>query len=190
MEHEARITARHVWVLALASVGAFMISLDSQVVAAALTTIRRDLGASIETLQWTVNAYNLSFAVLLLTVVGMVWLALVASPGLPYPELLPPLIVGGCGVSFAIPAAQRAALGAVEMGEVGKASGAVGSLRRLGAVFGVAILTTVFAVTGSFASASSFTAGFAPAMGAAAGLALIGAVAGLGIPGMPRRIVR
>jgi EmrB/QacA subfamily drug resistance transporter len=55
------------WVLALASAASFMAALDSLVVTTALTTIRRDLGASIETLQWTVNAYNLSFAVLLLT---------------------------------------------------------------------------------------------------------------------------
>jgi EmrB/QacA subfamily drug resistance transporter len=59
--------ARKSWVLALASIASFMAALDSLVVTTALGTIRRDLGASIETLQWTVNAYNLSFAVLLLT---------------------------------------------------------------------------------------------------------------------------
>ena len=55
------------WVLALASVASFMAALDALVVTTALGTIRVDLGASIEALQWTVNAYNLSFAVLLLT---------------------------------------------------------------------------------------------------------------------------
>ena len=55
------------WVLTLASLASFMIFLDAMVVATALSTIRRDLGASIEALEWTVNAYNLSFAVLLLT---------------------------------------------------------------------------------------------------------------------------
>jgi len=55
------------WVLALTSAAAFMAALDAQVVTTALGNIRHDLGASIETLQWTVNAYNLSFAVLLLT---------------------------------------------------------------------------------------------------------------------------
>src|SRR5258708_2964336 len=55
------------WVLALTSGGSFMAVLDAMVVATALGTIRVDLGASIETLQWTMNAYNLSFAVLLLT---------------------------------------------------------------------------------------------------------------------------
>jgi MFS family permease len=55
------------WVLALASIASFMAALDSLVVTTALGNIRADLGASIEMLQWTVNAYNLCFAVLLLT---------------------------------------------------------------------------------------------------------------------------
>lgn len=60
-------TSAKTWVLALTSVASFMVSLDSQVVMTALSTIRADLGASIETLEWTVNAYILTFAVLLLT---------------------------------------------------------------------------------------------------------------------------
>src|SRR5260370_36847661 len=59
--------ATKVWVLALTSVASFMISLDSQVVTLALTTMRRDLGASIGQLEWTGNAYILRFAVLLLS---------------------------------------------------------------------------------------------------------------------------
>ena len=54
-------------ILALTSAASFMISLDSQVVTLALSTIRLDLGASVEQLEWIVNAYILSFAVLLLT---------------------------------------------------------------------------------------------------------------------------
>jgi EmrB/QacA subfamily drug resistance transporter len=54
------------WVLALAAVASFMVALDTLVVSTALTTIRADLEASVEQLEWTVNAYNLSFAVLLM----------------------------------------------------------------------------------------------------------------------------
>src|SRR6476646_4479498 len=59
--------ARRTWVLALTSVASFMVALDALVVTTALNTMRADLAASIEALEWTVNAYNLSFAVLLLT---------------------------------------------------------------------------------------------------------------------------
>ena len=55
------------WVLALTATGSLMAMLDAMVVVTALGTIRRDLGASIEALEWILNAYNLSFAVLLLT---------------------------------------------------------------------------------------------------------------------------
>jgi len=55
------------WTFAIVSVALFMVTLDNLVVSTALPTIRRDLGASIESLEWTVNAYTLAFAVLLLT---------------------------------------------------------------------------------------------------------------------------
>jgi EmrB/QacA subfamily drug resistance transporter len=59
--------ATKAWTLALTSVASFMVILDAMVVATALSTIRLDLGTSIEALEWTMNAYNLSFAALLLT---------------------------------------------------------------------------------------------------------------------------
>src|SRR5882724_9893540 len=55
------------WVLVLASAANLMVGLDALVVTTALTEIGRDLGASIEALEWTVNAYALSFAAFLLT---------------------------------------------------------------------------------------------------------------------------
>ncbi|MGZ6350387.1 MAG: MFS transporter, partial [Ktedonobacterales bacterium] len=61
------MTSKQGWALGLASVGSFMVALDALVVATALSTIRLHLGASIEELEWTVNAYTLSFAVLLMT---------------------------------------------------------------------------------------------------------------------------
>jgi MFS family permease len=55
------------WTLALTSLGLFMVALDTLVVTTALPVLRVDLGASLPDLEWTVNAYNLSFACLLLT---------------------------------------------------------------------------------------------------------------------------
>ena len=54
------------WTVVLAGLGSLMAALDTLVVSTALSTIRLDLGASIEELEWTVNAYNLSLAVLLI----------------------------------------------------------------------------------------------------------------------------
>ncbi len=58
---------RTIWTFVITSVALFMVTLDNLVVTMALPSIRLDLGASIEDLEWTVNAYTLSFAVLLLT---------------------------------------------------------------------------------------------------------------------------
>jgi len=56
-----------VWTLILTSAALFIITLDNLVVTTALPSIRHDLHASIQQLEWTVNAYTLTFAVLLLT---------------------------------------------------------------------------------------------------------------------------
>src|SRR5215217_2631850 len=58
---------RTLWTFAITSVALFMVVLDNLVVSTALPVIRTDLGATIEQLEWTVNAYTLTFAVFLLT---------------------------------------------------------------------------------------------------------------------------
>src|ERR1700727_1273119 len=55
------------WTFAITSTALFMASLDNLVVTTALPSIRAHLHTSLEGLQWTVNAYTLTFAVLLLT---------------------------------------------------------------------------------------------------------------------------
>jgi EmrB/QacA subfamily drug resistance transporter len=55
------------WTLAIVSIGLFMVVLDNLIVNVALPSIHRDLGASIQALEWIVNAYVLAYAVLLLT---------------------------------------------------------------------------------------------------------------------------
>jgi MFS family permease len=110
---------------------------------------------------------------------GLAWIAAIARTGLPYWELVAPMVIAGCGVSFAIPAAASAVMGSVPPPMIGKASGTYNTLRQLGGVFGVAICAAVFAANGGYASPADFTDGFGPAMGGCAGLALAGAIAGL-----------
>ena len=62
-----RMTPKALWTLAITSVAVFMVTLDNLVVTTAIPVIREDLHASLSGLQWTVNAYTLTFAVLLLT---------------------------------------------------------------------------------------------------------------------------
>ena len=67
MSPTATNATHRIWTLVIVSLGLFMMVLDNLVVNVALPSIRVDLGASIQTLEWTVNAYVLSYAVLLLT---------------------------------------------------------------------------------------------------------------------------
>ena len=61
------LTPKALWTLAITSVAVFMVTLDNLVVTTAIPVIRQDLHAGLSGLQWTVNAYTLTFAVLLLT---------------------------------------------------------------------------------------------------------------------------
>jgi EmrB/QacA subfamily drug resistance transporter len=157
------------------------------------------LGAGLRLLPWTatfmtvapiagaladrIGERPLMVAGLSLQAAGLAWLALIVEPGMAYSEMLAPFIVGGVGVSMAIPAAQNSVVGSVAMDALGKAAGTNSMMRELGGVFGIAVVVAVFAGAGSYASAQAFTDGFAPAMLVAAGLALAGAVAGLALPG-------
>ncbi len=58
---------RALWTYLATGVAVFMVSMDNLVVTNALPVIRRQLGTGLEGLEWTVNAYTLTFAVLLLT---------------------------------------------------------------------------------------------------------------------------
>ncbi|RKT66981.1 EmrB/QacA subfamily drug resistance transporter [Saccharothrix variisporea] len=126
---------------------------------------------------------------LLLQGVGMAWLASVSGPDVGYAQMLPPLVVGGVGVSMAMPAAQKSVVGAVGPAEVGQASGVLTVLRILGGVFGIAVLGAVFGAFGGVGSPAAFTAGFGPAIGVAAAFALLGCVVALGMPGRRAAVV-
>jgi MFS family permease len=99
---------------------------------------------------------------MLLQGVGLAWLALIATTNVGYPHLVSPLLVAGVGISMALPTTPTAALSAVPPTDMGKASGANGTLQRFGGAFGVAAASAVFAATGQLGTPASFTAGSAP----------------------------
>jgi EmrB/QacA subfamily drug resistance transporter len=160
------------------------------------------LDAGIRLLPWTATLFVVApitgarisrvgerpFAVagLLLQAAGMGWIALIAAPDVAYWRLVAPLAMAGCGVSMAMPALQNAVVSAVAPASIGKASGAFNMMRQLGGVFGIAILVAVFSGDGGYASPQLFSNGFTTAIGAAAALSLLGAVAGLWLPGRVR----
>ncbi len=68
MKSSAPVSRRTmIWTIVVTSVAVFMVSLDNLVVTMALPSIKEHLHTSLQSLEWTVNAYTLTFAVLLLT---------------------------------------------------------------------------------------------------------------------------
>ena len=59
------------WTLVLTAIGLFMVTLDALVVATALPAIQRDIHAGISTLEWTVNAYALTYAAGIVTAAAL-----------------------------------------------------------------------------------------------------------------------
>ena len=118
---------------------------------------------------------------MLLQAVGLAAFAGLAGSHAGYLELVGPLVVAGVGISMALPTTPAAALSAVPVEEMGKASGANTTLQRFGGAFGVAVVTAVFTAHGHIGSASAFDAGFRPALAVAAGLSLIGAGSALAV---------
>jgi MFS family permease len=87
---------------------------------------------------------------------------------------------------MALPTVPTAVISAVAPEEMGKASGINYMMQRFGAVFAVAIGSSVFAAYGHLGSAASVTDGFKPALAVCAGLSLLGTLTALAIPARRR----
>lgn len=123
---------------------------------------------------------------MLLQGVGLAWFALIATTNVGYTHLVGPLLVAGVGISMALPTTPTAALSAVPPADIGKASGANGTLQRFGGAFGVAAASAVFAANSQLGTPASFTAGFRPALAVAAGFSLLGVISALAVAGRRR----
>jgi EmrB/QacA subfamily drug resistance transporter len=118
---------------------------------------------------------------------GTAWIAAIARTGLPFSHLVAPLIVAGVGISMAIPSAQNSVVGSATLETAGKLAGINSTMRELGGVFGIAVAVAVFAAAGGYATSQSFIDGFGPAIAVSSGLALLGALCGLALPGRRSR---
>jgi MFS family permease len=118
---------------------------------------------------------------LLLQAAGLGWIALRAEPGTGSPWLVPALLAAGVGISLALPTVPTAVLGAVAPPEMGKASGIITMMQRFGAVFAIALASSVFAAYGHLGSPVGITAGFRPALAVSAALSLVGAITALAV---------
>jgi predicted MFS family arabinose efflux permease len=113
---------------------------------------------------------------------AMVWFGLTVGTDLTYVDALGPFVLGGIGVSLAIPCGQSAVVAAVADRDVATASGVNATMRELGGVLGIAVTVAVFGALGGYGSPDEFVDGFRGAILAAAGLSALGALAGATLP--------
>jgi len=118
---------------------------------------------------------------LLMQAAGFVWIVYLAAHSSGFASYVAPFIIAGVGVSLTFPSVSAAGLNAVSPQFLGKAAGVMNTMQQFGAVFGIAVATTVFNANGSLASAAAITSGYRPALGVAAGLSVLGAAAALGL---------
>ena len=160
------------------------------------------LGAGLRILPWTVapifiaplaGAFSdriggrpLMAAGLGLQAVALGWMAAVTTPTVAYGSLVPPFIIAGVGMALFFAPVANVVLSAVRPEEEGQASGANNAIRELGGVFGVAVLASIFASYGGYASGQAFVDGITPALWVGAAVVGVGALAALAIPGRRR----
>jgi EmrB/QacA subfamily drug resistance transporter len=156
------------------------------------------LGAGLRLMAWTITFLTVApvagtladrfgerpflVAGLALQAGALAWVALLVGDGPSYGELVPALVLGGIGVSMAIPSAQGAVVGSVADEALGLAAGTNSMVRELGGVFGIALAVAVFSANGGYGSPQAFLDGLAPAVAVAAGLSFAGAAAALALP--------
>jgi EmrB/QacA subfamily drug resistance transporter len=152
-EKTTEATSAQRWTIVLAGLGVFMTALDNMVVTTALPTLRSSLHASIASLEWTVNAYLLAFACMILTGtalgdrfgrrrmfvigIGIFTAASVAAALSPnVGTLIAARVVQGAGAGVAFPLTLTLISEAFPVEKRGSAIGMWGALGGMAAAFG------------------------------------------------------
>jgi EmrB/QacA subfamily drug resistance transporter len=160
------------------------------------------LEAGLRTLPWTgapmivapiagllsdrIGSRPLMFTGLALQAVAIAWLADITTPTTAYGEFVIPFILAGTGMALVFAPTANAVLSAVKPQEAGQASGATNAIREIGGTLGIAVLASVFAAHGSYASPQLFTDGMTSAAWVGAAVLAAGALLALLVPGRRR----
>lgn len=157
------------------------------------------LEAGLRTLPWTgmpvlvapvagiladrIGARPLLVTGMALQAIGLLWIGAIMEVDVAYGSLVVPFVLAGAGMGLVIAPVTGAVLAAAPAALAGKASGATNAIRETGGVFGVAILATVFASSGSYVSPEAFTDGLRAAIPVGGAVLALGALVGLLTPG-------
>ena len=122
--------------------------------------------------------------------IGLGWIAAITSTTVSYPTLIPAFVISGAGMGLFFAPIANVVLSAVPREDEGKASGANNTIRELGGVFGIAVLSAIFSATGSYATPHTYTAGLIPGVWAGAAAVAVAIVVALALPAGTARLRR
>jgi EmrB/QacA subfamily drug resistance transporter len=156
------------------------------------------LEAGLRTLPWTampifvapvagmlsdrIGSRPLMAAGLALQAGALALLAIVSEPDVAYGTLMPAFVMAGTGMALVFAPAANAVLSSVRPEQAGQASGATNTIREIGGVLGVAVLSTVFTSEGSFTTPAAYVDGLVPAVWVGAAVLAVGALVALLVP--------
>jgi nitrate/nitrite transporter NarK len=124
-----------------------------------------------------IGGQRLMAAGLSLQAAGLIWIAAVATPTIPYADLVGPFVLSGIGMGLFFAPVANVVLSSVRPEHEGKASGATNAIRELGGVFGVAVLAAIFSHVGGYQSGAAFVHGTTTAVYVGGALVAVGALA-------------
>jgi EmrB/QacA subfamily drug resistance transporter len=113
---------------------------------------------------------------------ALAWLAMAAGVESTNSALAAPFAIAGVGMGLVFAPSASALLSVVAPERAGQASGTNNAIREVGGVFGVAVMSTIFAGAGSFVSPQAFVDGFTPALWVGAAVVGVGALVALALP--------
>jgi MFS family permease len=119
---------------------------------------------------------------LALQAIGLGWIASVSTATVGYESLVGPFVLSGVGMALFFAPVANVVLSSVRSQEEGKASGANNAIREVGGVLGVAVLASIFAHSGGYATPETFNDGLVPALWVGAVVVGVGAAVALLIP--------
>jgi EmrB/QacA subfamily drug resistance transporter len=125
---------------------------------------------------------NFMAAGLALQASALAWFGATTSTTETFGQVLPAFVMAGAGMALVFAPSASALLSVVSPAQAGKASGTNNAIREVGGVFGVAVLSTIFAESGSLSSAQAFVDGVVPALWVGAAVVALGAIVALLLP--------
>jgi MFS family permease len=117
---------------------------------------------------------------------ALAWIALITTVDVGYGSFVAPFVLAGIGMGLTFAPSASIVMASFSDADRGVASGTNNTIREVGVAMGVAVLASVFASSGSYATPAQYVDGLVPAVWVGAAVVAVGAWLSLLLPGRRR----